>query len=286
MAAGVIETLILVDPVRSGYSFSGGAFFYIFAGLALRLGGQKIYRRISGAATIFLSLIVGGVAILLIDIIFFFSVRQIDTSFDPEDPFLLLVLAYAAVLPWLVYNLYHPNTRVCFDLSTTNGSPRTLFLSRVRFILVVVGALALLGLLGGPHLIQNPFTAIACALTQSGDISSRLGKPKLIADTIYFNPVVLGELKAGFARGRKKKENEELLSQFLESPRVYSVPIDEETSERYAVICNALWKSGTPIPSNDMWISASAMQHGLIVVTTDPYYTKVKQILVEYLPAE
>lgn len=63
-------------------------------------------------------------------------------------------------------------------------------------------------------------------------------------------------------------------------------PLDEETPERYAVIRNALRQSGTPIPTNDMWISATAMQHGLIVVTTDPLYTRVKQILVEYLPAE
>jgi len=107
-----------------------------------------------------------------------------------------------------------------------------------------------------------------------------------LADTIYFNPIVLGELKAGFQRGRKRRDNEELLAQFLESPRVYLVPIDQETSERYAVIRNSLWKSGTPIPTNDLWISATAMQHGLVVVTTDPHYRRIMQILVEYLPAE
>ena len=107
-----------------------------------------------------------------------------------------------------------------------------------------------------------------------------------LADSIYFNPIVLGELKSGFLRGRKKKENETLLEQFLESPRVYSVPLDEEASERYAVIRDSLWKAGTPIPTNDMWISATAMQHGLVVVTTDPHYKKVSQILVELLPAD
>jgi predicted nucleic acid-binding protein len=70
----------------------------------------------------------------------------------------------------------------------------------------------------------------------------------------------------------------------MESPRVDSLPIDEETAERYAVIRNALWKSGTPIPTNAIWISATAMQHGLTVVTTDPHYNKVPQILVEYSP--
>jgi predicted nucleic acid-binding protein len=107
-----------------------------------------------------------------------------------------------------------------------------------------------------------------------------------LADAIYFNPIVLGELKSGFLRGRKRRKNEVLLEQFLESPRVYSVPVDEETSERYAVIRDSLRKSGTPIPTNDLWISATAMQHGLTVLTTDPHYKRVTQILVEYLPAE
>jgi predicted nucleic acid-binding protein len=107
-----------------------------------------------------------------------------------------------------------------------------------------------------------------------------------LADTIYFNPIVLGELQSGFRRGRKKKENETLLEQFLESPRVHSVSIDEGTSERYAVIRNSLWKSGTPIPTNDIWIAATAMQHGFVVITTDPHYRRVSQILVEIVPAE
>jgi predicted nucleic acid-binding protein len=105
-----------------------------------------------------------------------------------------------------------------------------------------------------------------------------------LADRIFFNPIVLGELKSGFRRGRRKELNEKLLEQFLESPRVYSVPVNEETSERYAVIRESLWKSGTPIPTNDMWIAATAMQHGLVIVTTDPHYKKVTQILVEYFP--
>ncbi len=107
-----------------------------------------------------------------------------------------------------------------------------------------------------------------------------------LADVIYFNPVALGELKSGFLRGRKKSENEELLAQFLESPRAHLVPMDEETSERYAVIRHSLLEAGTPIPTNDIWIAATAMQHGLTVVTTDPHFQKVVQILVEFVPAE
>jgi predicted nucleic acid-binding protein len=64
------------------------------------------------------------------------------------------------------------------------------------------------------------------------------------------------------------------------------VPIDEETSDRYAVIRNSLRKAGTPIPTNDIWIAATAMQYGLTVATTDPHFQKVTQILVEYVPVE
>jgi predicted nucleic acid-binding protein len=43
---------------------------------------------------------------------------------------------------------------------------------------------------------------------------------------------------------------------------------------------------GTPIPTNDLWIAASAMQHGLKVLSTDKHYLKVPQIIAEYFEAE
>ena len=99
-------------------------------------------------------------------------------------------------------------------------------------------------------------------------------------DAIYLNPVVLGELGVGFLRGRARQKNEERLKQFMASSRVSVVPIEEETAERYAVILNSLWTAGTPVPTNDIWIAASAMQYGLTVVTTDAHYLKIPQILV------
>ena len=100
-------------------------------------------------------------------------------------------------------------------------------------------------------------------------------------DEIALNPVILGELRAGFLLGRHRRKHEDELARFCASPRVRVVPIDEETSVRYAVIVTALRGAGTPIPTNDVWIAASAMQHGLGVFTTDPHYEKVLQIIVE-----
>jgi len=106
------------------------------------------------------------------------------------------------------------------------------------------------------------------------------------ADEIVFNPVVLGELIAGFLMGRNEKRNRAILKDFLSSPRVIIAEIDEETSERYAVIVQSLRMKGTPIPTNDLWIAASAMQHGLEVLTTDKHYLEVPQIITEYFEAE
>ena len=102
------------------------------------------------------------------------------------------------------------------------------------------------------------------------------------ADEIYLNAVILGELLVGFMRGRHRKKNQLELHQFLASPRVSVVDVNEDTAERYAVILNALWKAGTPIPTNDIWIAASAMQHGCRLLTVDVHYQKVGQIIVEY----
>ena len=102
------------------------------------------------------------------------------------------------------------------------------------------------------------------------------------ADVITLSPVVLGELYAGFLLGKQEKKNRSVLREFLASPRVNVRDIDEETAERYAAIFLYLREQGTPIPTNDIWIAATAMQHGLKIVTTDEHYLKLPQVIVEF----
>jgi len=101
-------------------------------------------------------------------------------------------------------------------------------------------------------------------------------------DQIYLNPIILGELRAGFRKGHHRAKNEKELLTFLTSPRIKFVAIDEDTADRYAVIMNYLWKIGSPVPTNDIWIAASAMQHGLRILTSDAHFQKMSQVLVEY----
>ena len=79
-----------------------------------------------------------------------------------------------------------------------------------------------------------------------------------LADKLYVSPIVLGELEAGFRRGRRSQENERLLRRFLASPRVEVAPVAEETVHCYAHIFDYLRRAGTPIPVNDLWTLAAA----------------------------
>ena len=104
-------------------------------------------------------------------------------------------------------------------------------------------------------------------------------------EEIFLNSIVIGELTAGFIRGSQRRKNEAELRRFLASPRVGLLDVTEETAERYALILNGLWRAGTPIPTNDIWIAATAMEYGLSVVTTDAHYRNIPQIMVDHFPA-
>lgn len=128
---------------------------------------------------------------------------------------------------------------------------------------------------------------IRIMLDTSAYVAFMRGDPKVKrviqeADEINLNPIVLGELLSGFMKGRKEAWNREILVDFMKSSRVWLREIDEETSERYAAIFCYLREKGTPIPTNDLWIAATAMQFGLRVVTMDKHFRKVPQIIIEF----
>lgn len=103
------------------------------------------------------------------------------------------------------------------------------------------------------------------------------------ATELHLSPIVLGELRAGFRKGDRLAANERQLGQFLASPRCRVPQIDEETAHRYAVIHDHLRRHGTPVSPNDLWIAASAAQHGLLVVTLDRDFERIPQVLTQRL---
>lgn len=100
------------------------------------------------------------------------------------------------------------------------------------------------------------------------------------AREILVPTVVVGELLGGFEAGGRTRRNREDLRLFLGSPRVRLASITVETAERYAAIYASLRASGRPIPTNDLWIAASTMEHGTELLTLDRNFRHVTQILV------
>jgi tRNA(fMet)-specific endonuclease VapC len=100
------------------------------------------------------------------------------------------------------------------------------------------------------------------------------------ASEILVSSVVLGELLGGFEVGGRLQRNRDELRLFLRSRRVRLVPVGEATAERYARIYAALRAAGRPLPTNDLWIAASAMEHGAELVSLDRDFAHVAQILV------
>jgi predicted nucleic acid-binding protein len=103
------------------------------------------------------------------------------------------------------------------------------------------------------------------------------------AEEVYLPAVVIGELLAGFKKGNSEQRNREVLGRFIEVSRVSLLPLDEETAERYAVILDFLRRQGTPIPTNDLWIAACAMQHGLALITADHHFLKLPHVVTEFV---
>lgn len=95
------------------------------------------------------------------------------------------------------------------------------------------------------------------------------------ASQIAVNAVVLGELHSGFAVGARAAENRRELAEFLALPAVTIVPIDHDTALQYAIVYSTLRKAGTPIPTNDMWIAATALQYGLAIFSMDRHFSVV-----------
>jgi predicted nucleic acid-binding protein len=100
------------------------------------------------------------------------------------------------------------------------------------------------------------------------------------AEYIGVNTVILGELLAGFRCGNREQQNRFELDQFLDSARVATIAVDDETAEFYAQVFSDLRQKGRPIPSNDLWLAASALQNGLALATFDDHFSAISGLLL------
>jgi tRNA(fMet)-specific endonuclease VapC len=99
------------------------------------------------------------------------------------------------------------------------------------------------------------------------------------AEAVMLPFVVLGELRAGFAHGRRQAENERTLRRFLLKGGVRVLFADDQTTHHYASVFRQLRKQGTPIPTNDMWLAALVLQHNVALHARDKHFAHLPQLV-------
>jgi len=99
------------------------------------------------------------------------------------------------------------------------------------------------------------------------------------AEAVFLPFVVVGELRAGFALGKRAADNERVLRRLLLKPGVSVLYPDDQTSHQYAAAYRQLRIQGTPIPTNDLWIAALVLQHNLGLHDRDRHFDHLPQIV-------
>ena len=109
---------------------------------------------------------------------------------------------------------------------------------------------------------------------RAGD--SRVHDLLAAAEVVLMPATVLGELHGAFEFGSRAKENRVTLAEFLGEPFVKVVPITADVARHYGRVYATLRKAGRPIPANDMWIAAAAIDQGACLLTFDRDFEHVQ----------
>ena len=102
------------------------------------------------------------------------------------------------------------------------------------------------------------------------------------AEIVYLSSVVLGELYAGFYGGNQYNKNQEILKRFISKSSVRILIVGMETAKIFGEIKNELKKRGTPIPINDIWIAASTVETGAVLISYDKHFLKIPGLRTWY----
>ena len=127
--------------------------------------------------------------------------------------------------------------------------------------------------MNGKYLLD---TNILIALFASDiNVQTKLGR----ANEVLIPSIVFGELYYGARKSGRVEANVQRVDELLTSSAV--LDCDGETAQHYAIVKNDLRLKGKPIPENDIWIAALALQHNLILVTRDSHFQEVQKLATE-----
>lgn len=95
------------------------------------------------------------------------------------------------------------------------------------------------------------------------------------ADSVLMPTPVLGELHGAFELGSRVRENHVALTEFLAEPFIHVTPVSASVARHYGRVFAALRRAGTPVPANDMWIAACAIDQGACLLTFDHDFERI-----------
>ena len=99
------------------------------------------------------------------------------------------------------------------------------------------------------------------------------------ADEVFIPSAVLGELYTGAFQSSRPNDNVARIDDLARSYVILT--IDESTARIYGMLRRELRALGRPIPSNDLWIAATAQQWGATVATRDDHFTLLAGVAME-----
>ena len=98
-------------------------------------------------------------------------------------------------------------------------------------------------------------------------------------EKLFLASPVVGELYYGARKSNRPIENLTRVNRLTQRFPLFSSGL--ETAQWFGIIKNQLRRKGRPIPNNDIWIAAIAMQHDLILVTRDAHFDEVESLQTE-----
>jgi predicted nucleic acid-binding protein len=100
--------------------------------------------------------------------------------------------------------------------------------------------------------------------------------PLLEARRLLLPAIVLGEYLYGIRQSRHRARYEQWLADNL--PAAEIAPVTDTTAGHYADLRIRLKSTGTPIPANDLWIAALALEHRLPLLSNDAHFDQIPNL--------
>jgi len=130
--------------------------------------------------------------------------------------------------------------------------------------------------------MKDPLIVDSNALIGLFDGEREIAERLFRAGRVLVPAIVCGEIDAGTQGGsRREVRVREAFEKFLSLPQVEVCPITRQTGRHYATVFNFCRAGGRPIPTNDLWIAAIALETGSLVLTGDSHLLRLPLIRTE-----